>query len=87
MPRPWRLTAAILVLGLPLAACTGPDGTDDPVTPAPNTGAASAPAALGPEDDGPPMPVGREQGWRLAFSDEFDGASLDRGRWADISSA
>jgi beta-glucanase (GH16 family) len=92
MSRPWRMTAAILVLSLPLAACTGPDKADAPVTPAPNTGAASAPAAsgpaaLGPEDDGPPMPVGREQGWRLAFSDEFDGASLDRGRWADISSA
>ena len=86
MPRPYRLIAAVaLVLTLPLAACTSPDTPDGPKTAAPGTG-ASPPAAQAPED-GPPMPVGQEQGWRLAFSDEFDGPALDRGRWADISSA
>ena len=87
MPRPSRLIAAvILVLGLPLAACTSPDKADGWMSPAPATG-ASSPAGGPPEADGPPMPIGQTQGWQLAFSDEFDGSSLDLGRWADTSSA
>src|SRR5882724_4835076 len=44
-------------------------------------------ADLDPAAAGPPAPAGRPTGWRLAFADEFDGAALDRSRWADTSSA
>jgi beta-glucanase (GH16 family) len=40
-----------------------------------------------PEGDAPPQPVGQRGGWEMAFSDEFDGTSLDPGRWTDRSSA
>jgi beta-glucanase (GH16 family) len=59
-------------------ACTGPPSgsTSGLVTgPAPNP------------DDGPPLPAGQVGGWQLAFSDEFDGSSLDSSRWQDHSSA
>src|SRR5690349_879403 len=39
------------------------------------------------EGDGPPLPLGQADGWELAFSDEFDGSSLDAARWADRSGA
>lgn len=42
-----------------------------------------SPAASGPEV----MPDGHRGGWRLVFSDEFDGSRLDPARWADRSSA
>jgi beta-glucanase (GH16 family) len=89
----YRLTTAAVVtlLSLPLAACTGPETGDRQSTSAPdNQAPVSPPEETGPvpgSAGGPPMPVGRDQGWRLAFSDEFDGPSLDRGRWADTSSA
>ncbi|KUL23483.1 glycoside hydrolase family 16 protein [Actinoplanes awajinensis] len=34
-----------------------------------------------------PRPLGAPGGWRLAFSDEFDGATLDPHHWSDHSSA
>ncbi|MFI1991542.1 family 16 glycosylhydrolase [Actinoplanes sp. NPDC020271] len=34
-----------------------------------------------------PQPLGMPGDWRLAFSDEFDGAVLDPRRWSDHSSA
>jgi beta-glucanase (GH16 family) len=36
---------------------------------------------------GPPRPLGQDARWKLTFSDEFDGSSLDRSRWSDHSSA
>ncbi|GAA4705350.1 glycoside hydrolase family 16 protein [Phytohabitans rumicis] len=39
-----------------------------------------------PTGGGPP-PVEQPAAWELAFSDEFDGESLDRSRWDDRSSA
>ena len=33
------------------------------------------------------QPIGYEDGWTLAFSDEFDGSSVDRSKWTDESSA
>jgi beta-glucanase (GH16 family) len=36
---------------------------------------------------GPPQPVGRQEGWTLAFNDEFDGVSLNLSKWIDRSSA
>jgi beta-glucanase (GH16 family) len=54
-------------------------------------GAVALPPAAGSapreDPDAPPLPVGQADGWELAFSDEFDGASLDPGRWADQSGA
>lgn len=44
-------------------------------------------AGAAPRGDGPPLPVGQTGGWELAFSDEFDGSSLDRDKWTDRSSA
>jgi beta-glucanase (GH16 family) len=59
---------------LMLAGCTAPPHvtTEDGATPAP-TGARGEPSA------GAELP---EDGWRLVWSDEFGGASLDRSRWA-----
>jgi beta-glucanase (GH16 family) len=40
------------------------------------------------EDSGrPPLPAGQTDGWEMAFSDEFDGSTLDSRRWADQSGA
>jgi beta-glucanase (GH16 family) len=101
--RPRRLTAAVTVLLClsALPACTtsspaGRPGTAAPAgstagpTAAPTTAPTTAPTAGPPSGTGagePPLPVGLEGGWELAFSDEFDDPSLDRSRWADRSSA
>ncbi len=57
----------------------------------PQPGAAAPappPAGLRPEADGPPpQPTGQRDGWEMAFSDEFDGDSLDMSMWSDHSSA
>jgi beta-glucanase (GH16 family) len=47
----------------------------------PRAGAAAPPGVL------PPQPLGQEGDWALAFSDEFEGDSLDRSHWTDVSSA
>jgi beta-glucanase (GH16 family) len=52
--------------------------------------AAGRPPAAGTaplEGDTPPLPVGQTDGWQIAFSDEFEGAALDRERWTDQSGA
>jgi beta-glucanase (GH16 family) len=49
---------------------------------------ATQPNAGAPAEGGsPPQPVGQQGGWRLTFSDEFDGTRIDTGRWTDRSSA
>ena len=66
------------------SACTGPTSGST------STPATGPPPAAGPApnpDDGSPLPAGQEGGWQLAFSDEFDGPSLDPSRWQDHSSA
>jgi beta-glucanase (GH16 family) len=49
-------------------------------------GGAGAPGAPG-RGQPPSQPAGQEDGWDLAFNDEFDGTSLDRSRWDDHSTA
>src|SRR3712207_1077110 len=49
--------------------------------------AVPAPDGGGGGGDEPPQPSGHRDGWEMAFSDEFDGTSLDPGRWTDRSSA
>jgi beta-glucanase (GH16 family) len=80
--RSHRLAAVfVAALCLPLfSACTGHTKAGGATTPPP---AGSAPS----NQDAPPLPEGQEGGWELAFSDEFDGTSLDASRWADSSSA
>jgi len=83
----------VAILCLPaLSACTGRNhaagqsgatGQNDAVPPA---GAGPSPRA-GSDDGAPPLPVGRTGGWTMVFSDEFEGKTLDRSRWADNSSA
>jgi beta-glucanase (GH16 family) len=51
-----------------------------------NSGAAGPPAPP-PAGDRPPMPVGQQDGWQMAFSDEFEGNAVDTARWSDRSSA
>jgi beta-glucanase (GH16 family) len=86
MKRILSLLLCVLVLG----ACTrdpsfsAPGGAGAPVSVPP---ASAPPPSPPPESEGPPMPAGQRDGWELMFSDEFDGPSLDRGRWADHSSA
>jgi len=73
--------AACLVM---VCGCTGPKSG------AMSHAATGPPPAAGPAPnpaDGPPLPAGQEGGWQLAFSDEFDGTSLDMSRWQDHSSA
>ena len=82
MRSPYRLPAAILSLAL-LAACTSQGGGDSRRTATPPPAAAPAPRT----DDPPPLPAGQPGGWKLAFSDEFEGAALDTERWHDHSSA
>jgi len=74
------LAAAALCLPL-LSACNSHAQAHNAATTAPPP--PPGPAASGP----PPMPVGQKTGWQLAFSDEFDGTSLDPARWADRSTA
>ena len=85
MKHPHRLAAAMAILVLsPLAACTGRSEAEMP----PAAATSPPPAGAGPaEGDPAPMPAGQDGGWKLAFSDEFDGGSLDTSRWADRSSA
>jgi beta-glucanase (GH16 family) len=50
----------------------------------------SPPGWLPPAGDAPgsaPQPVGQAGGWKLAFSDEFDGSGVDLAKWTDRSSA
>ena len=83
MRRPHRLAIVVTMLCLPaLSACTEPNARAES-KPAPPSAAAPPPAT----DDGPPLPTGRQGGWKLVFSDEFAGTSLDRSLWADHSSA
>ena len=74
------LTALLLSLGL-LAACTSPGDPAGQVDSPPQ--AAPAPQ----RDDPAPLPAGQRGGWKLVFSDEFEGTTLDTGRWRDHSSA
>jgi beta-glucanase (GH16 family) len=48
---------------------------------------AAPPAPPAPPADEPPLPVGQQGEWRLVFSDEFEGSSLDLSKWTDTSSA
>jgi beta-glucanase (GH16 family) len=50
-------------------------------------GAPLPPGSVPREGDVPPLPVGQKDGWPMAFSDEFEGSSLDRERWVDESGA
>jgi beta-glucanase (GH16 family) len=74
--------AAVVVAGISLvpivrlAAGGTADAADVPRAPAP-----------APPGDPAPRPVGQQGDWKLAFSDEFQGTSLDRSKWADRSSA
>jgi beta-glucanase (GH16 family) len=71
-------TAVVLIM----SRDDGPDpGVAQQAKPAPPAGPAPRPG------DPPPNPVGQNDGWNLVFSDEFDGTSLDGGRWNDRSSA
>jgi beta-glucanase (GH16 family) len=71
-----RRLPCLLLLVL-LAGCTPP--ADEPVI----TVESPAPSPAG----GPPLPAGQVDGWELVFSDEFEGSTLDRERWADFSTA
>jgi beta-glucanase (GH16 family) len=95
--RPYRLAAALTAVCLAGAGCSSTPDRDGPVSAAPTAPTAAGPASgpgSGPApgsgsggEEGPPLPVGQSGGWELAFSDEFDGTSLDGSRWADRSSA
>jgi beta-glucanase (GH16 family) len=71
-----RIFIVVLVL---LAGCSPPAA--EPAAPVPP---ATEPS---PVTGGPPLPAGQVDGWELVFSDEFEGDTLDRARWADLSSA
>ncbi len=47
----------------------------------------TAGSAARQDPEGPPLPVGQADGWKMEFSDEFDGSTLDSRRWADQSGA
>ena len=82
MARPGRLVAALAVLLMtPLAACDSPPAGGEPVRSAPPVVPAPTPG------DPPTLPLGRHAGWKLTFSGEFEGTSLDMSRWLDRSSA
>jgi beta-glucanase (GH16 family) len=103
MQRPNRLTAVVAILLLaPVAACTGRSDAGAPAAVAtssssqpaaeagPGDGGAGdgGPGDGGAGDGGPaPTPVGQDGSWKLTFSDEFDGSTLDTSRWVDRSSA
>jgi beta-glucanase (GH16 family) len=80
---------AILCLAS-LSACTSGADADatGPGSAAAPQAEADPPAGPAPERGGPaPQPVGQKGGWAMAFSDEFEGTSLDMARWSDRSSA
>ena len=78
-----RYPAVLLLSVVLLAACTSPRAAQAPIAPPPPADPAPAPAS----DDPPPLPAGQKSGWKLVFSDEFEGTTLDTGRWRDHSSA
>jgi beta-glucanase (GH16 family) len=82
-----RRAVAVVAVGCVFAlfACTG--GAVGGVAPTAPPPAAGSVAAAPDVADVPPLPAGQEGGWEMAFSDEFDGSSLDASRWADHSSA
>jgi beta-glucanase (GH16 family) len=88
MKRRHGLAAVTAIICLaPLSACTGGTDANDQVSAAPQV-EADPPAGPAPEQGGPPpQPVGQKGGWTMAFSDEFEGTSLDMSRWVDRSSA
>jgi len=55
------------------------DGRDEGAAPATPSPSPSAPGSAAPA---PPVASTPGPGWRLTFADEFDGATLDRSRWA-----
>jgi beta-glucanase (GH16 family) len=82
----WIAVIAVVAILLTFTVVTiavRSDGTD---TRAARVPPPAGSAARGGED-GPPLPVGQAEGWTMAFSDEFDGGSLDPARWADQSGA
>jgi beta-glucanase (GH16 family) len=87
----WFAAVAVIVLfaaGLVVAILRA--GSDDGGSGGRAVGDGGPPPPAGSaqrEGDGPPLPVGQTDGWQMAFSDEFDGASLDRDRWTDQSGA
>jgi beta-glucanase (GH16 family) len=87
--RPHRLVAAVEVLCLTLlSACTGHADADGSSSAVPDARApTSAPGYIPGARFAPPLPAGQKGSWKMAFSDEFDGTSLDRSRWADQSTA
>jgi len=74
------LVAALsIVCVLVVSACTGSSDADGQAAPAAGNGPAPGDAA--------PLPVGQQNGWELAFSDEFAGTSLNASNWVNKSSA
>jgi beta-glucanase (GH16 family) len=83
-PTTWRrviVGAAVVVLAVAGAAIVRVVTSDAGVSTAARNVAPQAAA------DGTPLPLGSDGRWAMAFADEFDGASLDTGRWTDTSSA
>jgi beta-glucanase (GH16 family) len=84
-----RVTAVALC-ALALAGCVpaaSPSST--PTTPISSTPTTPISAAPGPSStaSGPPQPAAAPSappGWRLVWSDEFSGDSLDRSKWATL---
>ena len=90
VPRSHRLAAVVVAaLCLPLfSACTGHGSGGSGGAGGSGRGTTPPPAVAASTDQAsPPLPEGQEGGWEMAFSDEFDGTSLDTSRWADHSSA
>ena len=84
-----RRVAAVEALCLILlSACTGHAGAYGTSSAGPDARAPTPVRTAAPGGSvAPPLPVGQQGGWKMAFSDEFDGTSLDRSRWADQSTA
>lgn len=85
----WVAAGAVVVLflGVVLAVVlrAGPD--DGGSRGRTGLGSPPPPGSAPREGDTPPMPVGQKDGWTMAFSDEFEGTSLDLERWTDQSGA
>ncbi|MEV6631017.1 glycoside hydrolase family 16 protein [Actinoplanes sp. NPDC051470] len=79
-----RRYIALATALLTLAACSQQAYEDTPVSLPPPPAEAPPPSATA---GGPPLPAGQTEGWDLVFSDEFEGATLDRQRWDDHSTA